>query len=200
MSGMLENILDFLFPSQCGGCETIGTGLCDACAPCVDIVHARSATLNVRAVGVYEGPLRRAVLALKDGRRDVAHAMGAKIAALLEGGERLVPVPTTRARRFARVFDGSELLASAAAALKGAQVCRILAKSAGDAQRGRNRSARLAARGRFRCKQSQLGAQRFILVDDVMTTGATLEDCAATIRSAGGIVQDAVVIAISEDG
>jgi len=131
-------------------------------------------SLHVRALASYEGQVRRAILALKDGRRDVGGALGIRLAAFCSTGMILVPVPTTRSRKSVRGFDGAELLARSAASAAGATVLCVLSQVAGDAQRGRTRSARLAARGRFRCSRS-LDGLRCVLLDDVMTTGTTLE-------------------------
>ena len=48
---------------------------------------------------------------------------------------------------------------------------------------------------RFVWRAEQLNGERIVLLDDVVTTGATLEDCAAVVRAAGGIVQKGIVIA-----
>jgi competence protein ComFC len=154
-------------------------------------------TLDVCALGVYEDGLRRAILALKDGRRDVARSMGLRLARLVDGTTQLVPVPTTRSRKAVRGFDGAELLAQVCAGASGARARLLLRQSAGDAQRGRAREARLAARGRFTCGEADLEGQEFVLLDDVMTTGSTLEDCASTLRSANGLVRSAIVVAYS---
>lgn len=189
----LRPLLDVLFPPQCAACDAAGSGLCERCFG-RDREPLRFAlpTLEVTALGIYEGSLKRAVLALKDGRRDAARALAERLAVLVPRGCAVTGVPTTRARRWERGFDGCELLATLAApgfALTG------LAQTKGDAQRGRTRTQRLAATGRFTWHGETLEGREVVLLDDVVTTGSTLEDCAATLRGAGASVRRAVVVA-----
>ncbi len=74
-------------------------------------------------------------------------------------------------------------------------VIPALVQVRGETQRGRGRDARLKARTRFVWRGKQLNGEHVVLLDDVVTTGATLEDCAAIVRGAGGIVQKGIVIA-----
>jgi predicted amidophosphoribosyltransferase len=194
----LRPLLDLLFPPQCAGCNALGTGLCAACAPRGGIVRVRFPMLKVTAIGPYEGGLRSAILALKDGRRDVAETLGHMAARLVSENSLLVPVPTTRKRRRIRGFDGVALVARAAAERAGARVAEALEQRVGDAQRGRSRVQRLEAHGRFTCDPANVAGRRVTLFDDVCTTGATLRDCAGTVREAGGLVEDAVVIAVTK--
>ncbi len=94
-------------------------------------------------------------------------------------------------------MDNVVALAGHAARRSGATVAAVLRRTGSDAQRGRTREARLAAQGRFICDASLLQSRRVVLVDDVCTTGATLEDCASIIRAAGGMVEEAVVVALA---
>ena len=138
------------------------------------------------------------MLALKSGRRDLAVSLGIRVAALLDSDDAtVVGVPTSRSRRFERGFDGGELLANVAARTHGVQSLAALRLLARDRQRGRNRAERLQAKQRFGACSTLLDGARITLLDDVCTTGATLEDAAAALRSAGAIVGRAVVIAVS---
>jgi predicted amidophosphoribosyltransferase len=190
-------IIEAVFPAQCAGCNALGAGLCARCAPANENVAVYLPMLRVNGVGTYERGLRAAILALKDGRRDVAESLGRLAAPLVPAGSLLVPVPTTAKRRRIRGLDGVALVARSAAAIAGAQVAIALEQSSGDAQRGRSRAQRLAAQGRFTSLEGIVAGRRLTLFDDVCTTGATLRDCAAALREAGGVVDDAIVLAVA---
>jgi ComF family protein len=196
----LETILDYLFPAACVACGAISSAICDTCLPPPEAIQRFTlGPLRVVALGTYDGALRRAILALKRGRRDVgvalANALRQRFAAELQPCRVLVPVPTTAARRAERGFDQAALLARELERSSGLAVLEILLQTAGDAQRGRSRTARLGARGRFRCSAAVARGLEIVLLDDVATTGATLRDCRAVLESAGARVTGGIVLA-----
>jgi ComF family protein len=143
----------------------------------------------MRAIGDYDGSLRAILHALKyDGRRSlavsVADRMRRECADALIAADVLVPVPLHRRRQRARGFNQAEELARHI----GLPVCvalkriRPTASQTGLPAAQRHKNVRDAFRLRWR---ASVGGLRVVLVDDVCTTGATLEACARVLREAG---------------
>jgi ComF family protein len=150
------------------------------------------------ALGRYRsaGALAEWILALKHGgRRELALPLGTLLGArwrelgAAPGGAVLVPVPLHVLRRVERGYDQADLLARAAAEEARLECCRALARvrwtppqgSSAAAPRGPNVS------GAFRARRQALAAlerRPVVLVDDVVTSGATIEACAAALRAA----------------
>ncbi len=196
---MLDRALDLLFPPRCICCNASGSALCLRCAPATAPLRRLVFGIEVRALAPYDGLWRRAVIALKEGRRDIAAALGERLGAALQAEDRhLVGIPTSAVRRTRRGFDGGELLAQLAASVDGRTASRSLIFAARDRQRGRSRAERLVARGRFRIASETIAGTSITLVDDVCTTGSTLADAARTLREHGAIVERALVVALTD--
>lgn len=155
------------------------------------------AGLDVWAAVAYEGPARALVSRLKfHGARALAGHMAAAIAATAPVGfldRPLVPVPTPRARRRLRGFCHATLLVEALAPRARLPLAGVLERAgSGQRQVGRPRAQRLRAPPAFR---AAAGAGAVILVDDVVTTGATLGACRRALEVAGWSCTRAVAYA-----
>lgn len=116
-----------------------------------------------------------------------AKIMAAQFQDLLSGAT-LVPIPASRRRRWWRGFNQSELLCKSLAHSAGANYAELLSRSRHvSSQVGKGKSDRLAnLQGVFQVNKTvQKLPDKIILIDDVMTTGATLEQCAKVLLEAG---------------
>jgi ComF family protein len=190
-----------LLPVDCAGCGAHDRGLCSGCRaalePVLRGIRLPDGTTVTTAVR-YDGVVRRAILAFKEqGRTDVARALArplaAAIAAAAHGRVELVAVPSSRGSYRRRGFDPVEVLVRNTGLAPPARVlapsaARTEQKSLGREERARNLPGSMRA-------TMALAGRRFVLVDDVLTTGATITEAARALRAAGAEVVSAATLA-----
>ncbi len=177
--------------------------MCAACSAAVTPRPAvvRTSPVEVAASGEHTGVLRLAIVAWKEeGRtsllRPLAHLLAASVAEVVgdtPGPVVLVPVPTSRRSRLARGADVVDQLARVAAGLlrdAGADVTvrqglRMARRTVDQSGLGaRDRARNLA--GAFALRSAVgLGGRHLVVVDDIVTTGATLGEAVRALRVAG---------------
>jgi predicted amidophosphoribosyltransferase len=197
---VLSALADLVLPRSCAGCGTPGRALCGSCAPSSPVLLGRAA-LPIAAAGPYEDGLRRAVLAYKErGRRDLTAALAGLLAAaaalVAQPDVVLVPVPSARAAARRRGGDHVRRLARYAAiplglrAVAALELARQVHDSVGLG--GHARSVNLA--DAMRARPPTAGAVA-VVVDDIVTSGATLGEAARALHAAGWDVAGAAVVA-----
>ena len=199
---LLARLLKPLAPPlcvACGGAAGTSEPLCHTCRGGLRWLGSELAWIGgtgLWAPLAYEGGARALVAALKyRGVLQAAGLMAAHMAAnappALLSARALVPVPVHPARRRRRGFNQAERLAHALAERTDAGVSDCLERAGSRrAQVGRPRAQRLVAiEGAVRLRSGAIVPPSVLLVDDVVTTGATLAACARALRSAGADVR-----------
>jgi ComF family protein len=182
--------------------EPVGGVLCARCGlpgadPCPACRDTPGPLSRLRSGWAYEGALQQAILRMKLGRRiELAEEIGARLAALPLPGwdwqelDLLTPVPLHAERLHTRGFNQAAVIARALGrrharplSLDHLVRCRATPEQA----RTQDRAARLAnVRGAFAVRAGHpFAGQRVALVDDVVTTGATLRAAAEALLAAG---------------
>lgn len=195
----------FLGPPHCAACghpfefETTPDALCAACV-------AKPAPYGrARAVFRYDEGSKALLLGFKHADRieaapAFARWMNRAGAGLLEGADLLVPVPLHPTRLFARRYNQAALLALALAELAGKRAApRLLMRRRRTpllGHMGRDQRSR-TVKGAFAVREADrplLQGAAVVLVDDVLTTGATVGECAKVLRKAGARSVDVLTL------
>ncbi len=215
---VLAALLDLVLPAECAGCGRPRAPLCRGCAsrllaelavsgPPADHrpVPTPEGFPRTVASGIHEGLLAAVVVAFKDGERaDLARVLGpilaaAVVAAAPSGTVALVPVPSARAAVRRRGRRPTVEVARAAADVLGPRAGVVEAlghRRAPDDQAGLGRAARLRnLEGTMSLRRRTVDADRIVLLDDVVTSGATLTEAAHALGPLGLPVVAAVVAA-----
>lgn len=209
------HLLDFLLPPRCGGCRRVGAWLCEGCRSrirrleeplcrrCgVEVESARSecgcrtrlrSLTRLRSAVAYEGPIESAVHRFKyEGWRrlaaPLAQLMAERLAVEGVAARIVVAVPLHPQRHRLRGYNQSELLSRELRKLLALRLPPgvLVRTRATPPQVGHDRKRRFEnVAGAFAWKGMDLSGEAVLLIDDVATTGATLDACASALRAAG---------------
>jgi ComF family protein len=198
--------IDFLAPPYCACCGLpfeVDPGeelLCGVC------LKRRPAFARARAVFRYDERSRHLILGFKHGDRlngapAFGHWMARAGAPLLSAADMVAPVPLHWTRLFHRRYNQAALLAHAVGRASGVKVIPdlLLRRRRTPSQGGLNATERQRnMRGAFALKPAHVGrveGRRVVLIDDVLTTGATASACAETLIEAGASAVDVLTLA-----
>ncbi|MUM16485.1 ComF family protein [Mycobacterium sp. CBMA271] len=195
-------MLDLVLPLACGGCGALSTRWCEACAGAflaepVVVTTRVDPGVPVLSLGRYAAVRRQAIVTMKDrGRRDLSVPLGLALTRgvdqllrwrLIERPVTLVPAPTRWTSARARGGDPVTAVAGIATRIPGVHVASLLRMKLGARDSvGLSVSARQRnVAGRIAVRRGPRPDTELVLVDDVVTTGATAAESVRVLRTAG---------------
>ncbi|MDQ0613281.1 putative amidophosphoribosyltransferase [Microbacterium sp. W4I4] len=197
--------LALLLASVCPGCDRAGTLLCEECRGrlIADPIEVRTpGGLPVHAALVYEGVPARSIRRVKEEgatmlARPLGRALSDVLAARVPAGAVLVPVPTGRGAYRRRGYRVPELLIRRAG-FRAERVLRQTRRTRDQRELDRDERARNVA-GSMRAIGALHTGREVVIVDDVVTTGATIDEAARALRAVGLRPICAVALAATPD-
>ena len=214
-----EKLLSAIFPARCALCGRITRGGRRVCARCQEKnppnaqfrrLEAGSSGLEVFCVTpyVYKGQVRKAILQFKfRGKREKAAGLSEALVLALpprwQTADTVCWVPLSDKRLRERGYDQSELLARKVAKEIGRPCRKLLTKiQENQVQHTLRREERKKnVQGVYRADGGQIYGKRILLIDDIVTTGSTLGECAGELYRAGAAeVHCAAVVTSIGDG
>jgi predicted amidophosphoribosyltransferase len=219
---------DLLWPPRCGGCDLPGAMLCERCRDALPLIERTAACprcgapdglhgcaecgrssfsfRGARCAGAFEWPLSRMVVLHKDAGELRLTAPLAQLLADVAGewaswAHAVVPVPASPGAVSRRGFDHGALLAAEFSHLTGVPACEALRGLPRRDQRRLSREGRSAnARTSLAVVEGVRVPGRVLLLDDVMTTGATMEAATLVLMEAGASEVRALAVARASAG
>ena len=209
-----QTLLDILYPPRCPGCGRVGATFCDACLArvepppspaCIRCGHPSEINAlcptcrvtpshldRIASSALFAHPLRDAIHDLKYGNgRGLARPLGTRMAATWRQSgftaDLIMPVPLHRARLAERGYNQSALLARVLSQAVGVPTDeKAIVRQKATLQQAKLKATerRTNVKDAFACRNDLTG-QNVALIDDVCTTGSTLEACAQALREAG---------------
>ena len=207
---LIRTLGELAIGQGCLQCAAPGRAWCDRCLASVVDVHRRQTpnAFSVAAGTYYRGPVRTAIVSHKEsGQLALVTPLARLLVAGLNAPRRslLVPVPSTRATVRARGQDHSRRLAQVVARMTGGSVVRPLrwsrsvADQSGLSVRGRRANvwgSMVAMGGVLPKSHDRAGRPPGVwVIDDVMTSGATIDEAVRALVASGWTVTGAAVVA-----
>jgi competence protein ComFC len=189
-----EGILDMLMPRKCLGCGREGSYICQDCSVFpseVNMVEASSQS-GIMSVWEYEGIIERAILKIKhEGCYDIINELMEKVFEKIEltlpGDTVITYVPMYKKREKERGFNQARLIAEKIGKKTGKPVAGLLEKAKdGPSQTSLESQERFEnVRNVFIAKSIGTQPQSVLLVDDICSTGSTLNECRKALENSG---------------
>lgn len=223
LRAVASRAMDAALPAECVGCGVEGPPICRACSPALDArLDAPGGVpiglpgdlpeplLQLEWCSAFRGTTRSALHGIKyQGEQRLAEPIGAAVARRWRrvgvGAGLVTHVPVHAARARQRGYDQAELIARVAARDLSLPFAPLLTRARAtiaqfDLDRG-DRASNVegafvvGAVARGRAATPDLGGRWILLVDDVVTTGATLAACATALHAAGALAISAIAVA-----
>lgn len=202
---LLSFAADLLFPPHCVFCGRVvspGTRVCRKCAE--ETVRtggtrymnlsANGENIRCAALYVYSGAVRKSIIDFKfNGRKEYARFYAEKLAEQVPESfpevrfDAVTPVPISGERKRKRGYNQSELIARPLAGLLGVSCAELLYKKRDNPEQHMldKKQRRRNVRGVYGAVGTRAEGKTVLLVDDIVTTGATLSECAGVLYGAG---------------
>ena len=214
---LVRILLDLIYPPRCVFCHSFlrksEKDICQSCREKLPVLERSDRGITLKGISLctslfhYKGTVREAILRYKFHglsfySREFATLMAENLTYEELACDEVTWVPLSRKRKRTRGYDQAQLLAKELAASRKIPCSRLLVKqrdAAPQSGSGGREERKANIQNAYRINKGiDIRGKTILLVDDIVTTGATLEECAAVLIAAGAACVKAVTIARTE--